>query len=90
MDVLKKSIGTVLVGETKRSTQRRHRHFEKAGIDSDMAEAMALLPVLGASFEMIRLAQDTKVDVLTVAQHYFVLGAWLWSNGAGDSSQSWC
>lgn len=74
MDVLKKSIGTVLVGETKRSTQRRHRHFEKAGIDSDMAEAMALLPVLGASFEMIRLAQDTKVDVLTVAQHYFVLG----------------
>ena len=74
MDILKQSISSVLIGETKRSIQRRNRQFEKAGIESALAESLALLPVLGASFEMIRLSQESKADVLTVAKHYFVLG----------------
>ncbi len=86
MDKLRRDIGTVLVGETKRTVQRRMRALTKAGLKEALAEKMALLPVLNSAFEITRLSNEIKTDVLTVSNFYFVLGNRLsldWIRGQG-------
>ena len=55
-------------------TETRITEFEKAGAPKDLAEDVAVLPLLGAAPEIAKLAHDSGLDIDLVAGAYFAIG----------------
>jgi glutamate dehydrogenase len=58
-----------------RLTEARIAELSRAGVPLDVAEDVAILPLLGAAPEVVLLAETEKVPVDKSAQAYFAMGA---------------
>jgi glutamate dehydrogenase len=58
-----------------RMTEARIAEFTRAGVPLDVAEDVAILPLLGAAPEVVLLAETEKVSVDKAAETYFAVGA---------------
>ena len=58
-----------------RTTEARIEEFTRAGVPKDVAEDVAILPLLGAAPEIVLLAEAEKVAVDFAAHSYFAMGA---------------
>ena len=58
-----------------RTTQARIAELVGAGVPKDVAEDVAVLPLLGAAPEVVLLAEAEKVAVDAAAHAYFAMGA---------------
>ena len=58
-----------------RTTEARIAELTRAGVPKDVAEDVAILPVLGAAPEIVLLAETKKVAVDFAAHAYFAMGA---------------
>jgi glutamate dehydrogenase len=56
------------------ATETRIAGFEKAGAPKDVAEDVAVLPLMGAAPEIAKLAHDSGFDIDLVAGAYFAIG----------------
>ena len=58
-----------------RMTEARIEELTRAGVPKDVAEDVAVLPLLGAAPEVVLLAETEKVAVDSAARAYFAMGA---------------
>jgi len=58
-----------------RLTEARIAEFTRAGVPLDVAEDVAILPLLGAAPEIVLLSETEKVAVDFAAHSYFAMGA---------------
>jgi glutamate dehydrogenase len=58
-----------------RTTEARIEELTRAGVPKDVAEDVAILPLLGAAPEVVLLAESEKVSVDAAARAYFAMGA---------------
>ena len=58
-----------------RITEARIEELTRAGVPKELAEEVAILPLLGAAPEVVLLAETEKVAVDSAAHAYFAMGA---------------
>jgi glutamate dehydrogenase len=58
-----------------RTTEARIEELKRAGVPKDVADDVAILPLLGATPEVVLLAESEKVSVDAAAHAYFAMGA---------------
>lgn len=72
---LKKKIETVLPDDLKDNLKLRRKAWAEEGLALDLANEISLLPLLGAGYDIIKISDSLKVDLLKVAQVYFAVGS---------------
>lgn len=72
---LRKNLKDVLPYVMVVNQEARQHNWEEDKLPKAMAAEAALIPLLGASFDLIKIAQGTKQDLKKVAQVYFAVGA---------------
>lgn len=75
VEALRGTFATLVSPYEAQATEARIAELQKAGAPLDVAEDVAVLPLLGAAPEIAKLAHDTSLDVDLVAGAYFAIGA---------------
>ncbi len=74
-DAMRGRFSTFVSPLEARATEARIAEFTRAGVPLDVAEDVAILPVLGAAPEIVLLAEAEKVAVDFAAHAYFAMGS---------------
>ena len=74
VDALRGTFSSLVSEYDAAGTESRIRELQEAGAPLDLAEDIAVLPLLGAAPEIIQLAQSRDLDINLVAGAYFALG----------------
>jgi glutamate dehydrogenase len=72
---LKKKIETVLPQDLSDNLKLRRKSWTEEGFPLALANEVSLLPILGAGFDIIKISDLLKVDLLKAAQVYFATGS---------------
>ena len=72
---LKKKIETILPQDLSDNLKLRRKFWTEEGLPLALASEISLLPSLGASFDIIKISDMLKIDLLKVAQVYFESGS---------------
>lgn len=72
---LKKKIETVLPQDLADDLKLRRKSWVGDGFPLNLANEVSLLPILGAGFDIIKISDILKTDLLKVAQVYFEVGS---------------
>ena len=72
---LKKKIETILPQDLSDNLKLRRKSWTEDGLPLALANEISLLPILGAGFDVIKISDTLKVDLLKVAQVYFEAGS---------------
>jgi glutamate dehydrogenase len=72
---LKKKIESVLPQDIADSFKLRRKSWADQGLSQNLANEIALLPLLGAGFDVIKIADVLKADLIKVAQVYYAVGS---------------
>jgi glutamate dehydrogenase len=75
VEALRGSFSTLVSAYEAKDTEARITELQKAGVPLDVAEDVAVLPLLGAAPEIVLLAEARKLPVDFVAGAYFAIGA---------------
>ncbi len=74
VETLKKGVQNLLPSTMRTNIELRSKMWVENGLPKHLAQQIALLPILGAAFDIICIATESKYDVLRVAQGYFACG----------------
>lgn len=72
---LRAGISPLLTDDLRASTDRRFDTWKSDGLPESLAKNVALLPVLSAACDIVRISMTQKTDVLFAGRLYFALGA---------------
>lgn len=72
---LKKKLESVLPQDIADAMKLRRKSWMEEGLPTALATEVSMLPMLGAGFDIIKIAETTKTDLLKVAQVYFATGS---------------
>jgi len=73
-DALRGTFASLVSPFDAQMTETRIEELEKAGAPKDLAEDVAVLPLMGAAPEIAKLAHDSSLDIDLVAGAYFAIG----------------
>jgi glutamate dehydrogenase len=76
-----KSMPAILPESTKQLISQREEKFTSLGLPKDIASRIAMLPILNTSCDIVKIAEQEKQDISTVAKVYFGLSenfAFVW------------
>jgi glutamate dehydrogenase len=74
IDALQGTFSTLVSAYEAHDTESRIAELEEAGVPKDLAEDVAVLPLLSASPEIVQLAHNRGFDIDLVAGAYFAIG----------------
>ncbi len=74
VEALRGTFASLVSPYDAQATEERIGDFVKAGAPHAVAEAVAVLPLLGAAPEIAKLAHDSGLDIDLVAGAYFAIG----------------
>ena len=74
VETLRGTFSTLVSDYEAQATEQRIAEFKAAGAPLDLAEDIAVLPLLGAAPEIVALAQSRGLDIDLVAGAYFAAG----------------
>lgn len=72
---LKKKIETVLPDDLRDNLKLRRKAWIEDGLPQNLASDISMLPLLGAGFDILKIAESLKADPLKVAQVYYAVGS---------------
>lgn len=72
---LRKKVETILPQDLSDGLKLRRKAWVEDGMPVQLANDISLLPLLGAGFDIIKISDTLKVDLLKVAQVYFSVGS---------------
>ena len=72
---LRKKLDVVLPQEIADSFKLRRKTWIEDGLPAPLANDISSLPMLGAGFDIIKISDTLKTDLLKVAQVYFAVGS---------------
>lgn len=72
---LRKNIGRILSPDVLKNMDMRVEEWRSNGLPDKLAREIALLPLIGAAFDLIKISQSLRVDITKAAQVYFALGS---------------
>jgi len=75
VDQLRGTFASLVSPYDAQATEARIDELKKAGVPGDLAEDVAVLPLLGAAPEIAKLAHESGRDIDLVAGAYFAIGA---------------
>lgn len=71
---LSANLGKLLTEDLKASVNMRAAAGERDGLPKELAEQIALMPVLSSACDIIRIGLEQKTDLLQTARAYFEVG----------------
>ena len=74
IETIRKNIAGVLPPDTHAELAQRNKTWLADRIPADLADRLALLPVLGMGTDIVAIAEKAKTDLLITAKIYFALG----------------
>ncbi len=74
VEKLRKNVAAILPPNLKTLVDQRLRDGLTAGLQKDLAQDVAILPVFNSAFDIIRVALDRKTDMTRTARAYFETG----------------
>jgi glutamate dehydrogenase len=74
VEALRGTFGSLVSPFDAQATETRIEELEKARAPKDLAEDVAVLPLMGAAPEIAKLAYDSGLDIDLVAGAYFAIG----------------
>ncbi|HEX4077928.1 MAG TPA: NAD-glutamate dehydrogenase [Rhizomicrobium sp.] len=75
VEALRGSFSTLVSPYEAQATEARIAELQKSGMPLDIAEDVAVLPLLGGAPEIVLLAESRKLPIDLVAGAYFAMGA---------------
>lgn len=74
IESLRGNLDDVMNQSLKKEIKERIRSYKGDGLPDDIAEQIALMPVLASACDIIRISIENKSDILIAARTYFELG----------------
>ncbi|MCB9990412.1 MAG: NAD-glutamate dehydrogenase [Rhodospirillales bacterium] len=71
---LQQNADTIAPGTLAHDIKQRTQSGINDGLPKDLAHRIAMIPMMGAAFDIIRIATDHKTDLTLTARTYFELG----------------
>ncbi len=72
---LRKKLDSVLPQDLSDALKLRRKSWVEEGVPVHLANEISLLPLLGAGFDIIKISEVLKIELLKVAQVYFLVGS---------------
>ncbi len=72
--ILKKNLAKILPQDIRSNMDMRAKDWQSNGIPEALAKEIAMLPLIGAAFDLVQISQRQKADVTKIARIYFDLG----------------
>ena len=72
--ILRKNLDKVMTPALKEMVEQRQAAGHRDGLPEDLANQIALMPVLSSACDIIRIATEQKTDLLQTARAYFEIG----------------
>lgn len=72
---LRKKLDSVLPQDLGDALKLRRKSWIEEGVPVPLANDISLLPLLGAGFDIIKISETLKTELLKVAQIYFLVGS---------------
>ena len=72
---LKKKLESILPQDIADNLKLRRKSWVEDGLPNSLANEVAILPLMGAGFDIIKISESLKMDLLKVAQIYFSVGS---------------
>jgi glutamate dehydrogenase len=74
ISTLQKNLQSLLPSEVSDNTKQKTEAGQHAGLPKDLAEQIALMPVMSSACDIIRIAADKGTDLQETARAYFDVG----------------
>lgn len=88
VEKLRANIETILPANLKTLVQQRRESGLAAGLPKDIAQDVAILPVLSSAFDIIRVSMDRKTDITATARTYFETGEYFYIDWLRDGAEN--
>lgn len=75
VEEIKKILPKVLPSDILNNMKSRLSDWIESGVPKKLAEEIALMPLIGSSYDIIQIGQSLKVDLIDVSRAYFALGS---------------
>lgn len=72
---LKSILPKILPDDILSNMRQRLNDWVQSGLPKKLAEDIAIMPLIGSSYDIIQIARDQKIDLSSAAQAYFSLGS---------------
>lgn len=88
VEKLRANIETILPANLKALVQQRRESGLAAGLPKDIAQDVAILPVLSSAFDIIRVSMDRKTDITATARTYFETGEYFYIDWLREGAEN--
>jgi glutamate dehydrogenase len=88
VEKLRANIETILPANLKALVQQRRENGLAAGLPKDIAQDVAILPVLSSAFDIIRVSMDRKTDITATARTYFETGEYFYIDWLREGAEN--
>lgn len=74
IETLRNTIGTIQLEDLQQSITQRAQVWQRDGLPQELAQTIALMPVLTSACDIIRISLQSKSDITLTARTYFEIG----------------